>query len=37
MQENFIEFKSIMKTYFWCKINQNNLDMTEIEKILLVL
>ena len=33
----FIEFKSIMKTYFRCKINQKNLDMTEIEKILLVL
>ena len=42
----FIKFKSIMKTYFQCKIrevhlpgkiNQKNLDMTEIEKILLVL
>ena len=33
----FIESKSIMKTYFRCKINQKNLDMTEIEKILLVL
>ena len=33
----FIEFKSIMKTYFRSKINQKNLDMTKIEKILLAL
>ena len=33
----FIEFKSIMRSYFRVKINQKHLNMTEIDKILLIL
>lgn len=33
----FIEFKSILKTYFRCKINQKYLNMTEVGKILSIL
>ena len=33
----FIEFKSVLKTYFRCKINQKFLNMSEIEKLLSIL